>query len=202
VVERRGVGRVAAAVAIAVLVGLPLLLALTDFHLEAAPFALVVSTAAGALAVSALVLQPLLASRSRIALHQVLGAVALALVLVHVGALVVLAPDDALFAMSPDGPTRARMALLATIALVAVVLLGVLRRRLPLNGSTWRILHAFLATLVVLLGFGHALLTDGALDGAGTVVLAAFAALALAGIAGAYVARARRAARLSQKPTF
>ena len=56
---------------------------------------------------------------------------ALALVLIHVGALFVLAPDDALFAMSPDGPTRARMALLATIALVAVVLVGALRRRLP-----------------------------------------------------------------------
>ena len=53
---------------------------------------------------------------------------ALALVLIHVGALFVLAPDDALFAMSPDGPTRARMALLATIALVAVVLVGALRR--------------------------------------------------------------------------
>ena len=113
------------------------------------------------------------------------GAVALALVLIHVGPLFVLAPDDALFAMSPDGPTRARMALLATIALVAVVLVGALRRRLPLDGATWRILHAFLAVLVILLGFGHALLTDGALDGAGTVVLASFGALALAGIAAA-----------------
>ena len=174
---------------------LPLGLALTDFHLEAAPAALVLSTAAGALAVSALVLQPLQAGRGRIAVHQVLGAVALALVLIHVGALFVLAPDDALFAMSPDGPTRARMALLATIALVAVVSLGVLHRRLPLDGATWRILHGFLAVLVILLGFGHALLTDGALDGAGTVVLATFGALALAAIAIAYVARARRAAR-------
>ena len=193
--ERRRSGVLAGATAVGVLVALPLALALTDFHLEAAPLALVLSTAAGALAVSALVLQPLLAGRGRIALHQVLGAVALGLVVIHVGALFILAPDDALFAMSPDGPTRARMALLATIALVAVVLLGVLRRRLPLDGATWRILHAFLAVLVILLGFGHALLTDGALDGAGTVVLAAFGTLALAGVATAYVARARRAAR-------
>ena len=54
------------------------------------------------------------------------------------------------------------MALLATIALIAVVLLGVLRERLPMSGTTWRILHAFLATLVIALGFGHAILTDGA----------------------------------------
>ena len=145
----------------------PLLLAVTDCHLEAAPTALVISTVTGALAVSALVLQPLLAAHGRLRVHQVLGVIALALVLAHVGALLILAPDDALFAMSPDGPTRARMALMATIALVAVVLLGLLRRRLPLDGATWRILHGFLATLVIVLGFGHAVITDGALDGPG-----------------------------------
>ncbi len=187
--------RIAAGGAVAAVVGVPLLLALTDFHLEAAPAALLVSTVAGALAVSALVLQPLLAGRGRLAVHQVLGVVALALVLAHVGALMILAPDDALFAMSPDGPTRARMALIATIALVAVVLLGLLRRRLPLRGATWRILHAFLATLVIVLGFGHAILTDGALDGAGTAVLLGLGALALGAVAAAYVARTRRAAR-------
>ena len=187
--------RIAAGGAVAAVVAVPLLLALTDFHLEAAPAALLVSTVAGALAVSALVLQPLLAGRGRLAVHQVLGVVALALVLAHVGALMILAPDDALFAMSPDGPTRARMALIATIALVAVVLLGLLRRRLPLRGATWRILHAFLATLVIVLGFGHAILTDGALDGAGTAVLLGLGALALGAVAAAYVVRTRRAAR-------
>ena len=186
--------RIAAGGAVAAVVAVPVLLALTDFHLEAAPAALLVSTVAGALAVSALVLQPLLAGRGRLAVHQVLGVVALALVLAHVGALMILAPDDALFAMSPDGPTRARMALIATIALLAVVLLGLLRRRLPLRGATWRILHAFLATLVIILGFGHAILTDGALDGAGTAVLLGLGALALGAVAAAYVARTRRAA--------
>ena len=187
--------RLAAGAAIAAVVALPLLLALTDFHLEAAPAALVMSTAAGALAVSALVLQPVLAGRGKIGIHRLLGGVALTLVLAHVAALFVLAPDDALFAMSPDGPTRARMALLATIALVAVVALGVLRERLPMSGATWRILHAFLATLVIVLGFGHAVLTDGALDGVGTLVLLCFGALALGAVGAAYLARTRRARR-------
>ncbi len=177
------------------MVALPLLLALTDFHLEAAPAALVLSTAAGALAVSALVLQPLLAGRGRISVHRLLGGVALVLVLAHVAGLFIVAPDDALFAMSPDGPTRARMALIATIALLAVVLLGVLRERLPMSGATWRILHGFLATLVILLGFGHAVLTDGALDGPGTAVLLGFGALALGGVGAAYLTRTRRARR-------
>ena len=97
--------------------------------------------------------------------------------------------------MSPDGPTRARMALMATIALVAVVLLGLLRRRLPLDGATWRILHGFLATLVIALGFGHAVITDGALDGLGTAVLLGFGAVALMAIAAAYVSRTRSARR-------
>jgi predicted ferric reductase len=176
----------------ALVAGLPLVLALTDVHLTGAPAALVVSTATGALAVSALTVQPLLAARlRRLRLHRALGAVALALVLVHVGALFVVSPGDALFAMSPDGPTRARMALMATVALVLVVALGVLRRRLPFGPVTWRILHAYLATLVILLGFGHALITQGALDGAGTVVLVAFGAGALAGVALAEAARRR-----------
>ncbi len=173
---------------------MPVALALTDRHLADASAALVLSTTAGALAVSALVLQPLLARR-RIARHQILGAVAFALVLVHVGALFAEAPDDAWFALSPDGPTRARMALIATIALFGAVALGVLRTRLPLGAGTWRVLHAYLAVVVIALGIGHAVLTDGALDDAGTTVLIVLGALGLLGIPAAHSARTRRARR-------
>ena len=175
-----------------VLAAVPAALALSDRHLAGASAALVVSTTAGALAVSALVAQPLLAGLGRIRPHQALGAVALALVAVHVGALFVESPEDARFALSPDGPTRARMALFATVALVAVVALGALRRRLPLAPATWRILHGYLAAVVIGLGFGHAVLTDGALDGLGTTVLLAFGAAGLLGVAAAFAARARR----------
>ncbi len=168
-------------------------LALTDAHLSGQPAALVISTAAAALAVSALVLQPLLAGAGRLRWHRVLGAVALGLVLVHLGGLFVVGAEDTLFALSLDGPTRGRMATLATAALIAVVALGVLRARLPMAGATWRILHGFLAALVILLGFGHAVLTDGALDGFGTPLLLAFATVALLGRASAFAARRRRA---------
>ena len=99
--------------------------------------------------------------------------------------------EDTLFAMSPDGPTRARMALIATIALVLSVVLGLARRRLPFGPGTWRILHGYLAVVVIVLGFGHAILTDGALDAAGTVVLVRSARGALVLVGAAYVARAR-----------
>ena len=46
---------------------------------------------------------------------------------------------------------------------------------------------------MIFLGFGHAVLTDGALDGFGTSVLLAFGTVALLGVASAYAVRRRRA---------
>jgi predicted ferric reductase len=174
-----------------VVVAVPLVLALTDRHLSGASAALVLSTATGAVAAGALGLQPLLAASRRIARHQLLGVVVLALVLVHVGALVAESPGDAWFAMSPDGPTRARMALIATVALGLTVALGALRGRLRWHPTTWRVLHAYLAVVVIALGLGHALLTDGALDGLGTVVLIGLMALGLLGVPAAHLVRSR-----------
>ena len=184
--ERRALAGVAAAV-----VAVPVVLALTDRHLADASTALVLATTTGAVAAGTLTLQPLLAASGRIARHRLLGAVTLTLVLVHVGALVAESPQDAWFAMSPDGPTRARMALIATVALVLTVALGLLRDRLRWHPTTWRVLHAYLAVVVIALGLGHALLTDGALDGAGTVVLACLTAIGLLGVPAAHVARTR-----------
>ena len=179
--------------AVTAVVAVPLSLALTDRHLAGASAALVAATATGALAASALAVQPLLARRRRIAGHQIFGVVVLGLVLAHVGALFVESPEDAWFALSPDGPTRARMALIATLALLCVVALGALRTRLPIGAGTWRLLHAYLAVVVITLGIGHAVLTDGALDDAGTVVLLVLAAIGLLGVAAAHVTRTRRA---------
>jgi len=56
--------------------------------------------------------------------------------------------------------------------------------------GAWRALHAFSAALVIVLGVGHAVLTDGALDGAGTPLLLGLATLGLAAL---IAARARPA---------
>jgi predicted ferric reductase len=179
--------------AAAVAVGAPLTLALTDRHLAGASAALVIATATGTLAASALAIQPLLARHRQITRHQVLGSIVFGLVLVHVGALFVESPEDTWFALSPDGPTRARMALFATIALFGVVTLGALRTRLPIAAATWRLLHAYLAVVVIALGIGHAVLTDGALDDAGTAILLLLGAVGLLGVPAAHVVRSRRA---------
>ncbi len=166
--------------------------ALASPHLRQASPSLVVSAVTAAVAVVLLSLQPFwaLLARSRpkvFRLHWSLGVLALALVGGHVAALAVLSPDDVWFAISPDGPTRARMAVLATAALAVVVALGVARRALSWSGTGFTVLHSFFAALALLLGVGHAVLTDGALEGWGTVLLCLLAAVGAAGIVGARV---------------
>ena len=184
-----GGARAAALVAVAALP--PAVLGLASDHFQG-DVLLAASTTCAALAVGALAVQPLLAARHGVRAHRATGAVIVALVLAHVALLFVLSPDDALFAMSPDGPTRARMALIATVALLAAAVLGALGPSLPLSRATWRILHAYLGVLVLVLGVGHAVLTDGALDEAGTPLLIGLGALGLVGIGAALVLDARR----------
>ena len=168
--------------AVATLGGVLLLgLAAAAPHLAAASPVLVVSTLAACVAVAALAAQPWL-TRRKVGAHVRVGGVVAVLVAVHVIALVVESPDDALYSMSIDGPTRARMALIATVLLAVVVLLGVLRRRLRWSAATWRFVHGSLAGLVVVLGVGHAVLIQGALDGWGTAVLLALGALGAVGV--------------------
>ena len=169
-------------------------LALAGPHLAGAPVLLVISTVAACLAVAALAVQPWL-TRRHVGVHVRVGGIVAVLVALHVVALFVEDPDDALFSMSPDGPTRARMALFATVLLVAVTLLGVLRRRLRWSPATWRFLHGSLAALVVVLGVGHAVLIQGALDGWGTVVLLVLGGLGAVGAVWRLAVVLRRASR-------
>ena len=167
--------------------------ALASPHLRDAPTSLVVSAVTAAVAVVLMSFQPLWALLAKswpqvFGLHWSLGVVAFALVGVHIAALVVLSPDDVWFAISPDGPTRARMAVLATAALAVVVALGVARRVFSWSGTGFAVLHSFFAALALLLGIGHAVLTDGALEGWGTILLYVLGAV---GAAGMIAARAR-----------
>ena len=193
---RRGAALLAA-VATAVL----LVLAAAGRRVDEGAVLLSVSTVGGVLAVGALGVQPWLATRRRARAHTALGVAVLVLVAAHVLALLVLSPDDARYAMSPDGPTRARMAVLSLVLLALVGLLGGLRRRLGWSSPTWRLLHGGFAALAGVLGVGHAVLTDGALDAVaapvGTVALVLLGGL---GLVGAGVARSRPRARTPPSP--
>ena len=169
-----------------------LAVALTSSHLAGAPVLLGVSTVVAVLAVAGLAAQPWL-PRVRGNAHAATGLVVVTLVLAHVAALLALSPDDALFAMSPDGPTRARMALTSLVLLAVVVVLGASRRRLGWSRPTFRLLHGGFALLAAVLGIGHAVLTDGALEGVGTAVLVASGVLSVAGSGAGLLSRRRRA---------
>ena len=185
------IGGARAAVLVALAAIPPAALGLASDHFQGDAL-LAASTTGAALAVGALAAEPLLAARHGVRAHRATGAAIVVFVLAHVALLFVLSPDDALFAMSPDGPTRARMALIATCALLAAAVLGALGPALPLSRTTWRILHAYLGVLVLVLGVGHAVLTDGALDGVGTPLLIGLGALGLGGIGAALTVDFRR----------
>ena len=193
--------KVVAAATVAAAVALTAV-ALSSTYARTAPPSLVVSIVTAAPAVALLALQPLWAAAARLRRpglrwHVRLGTTALALVAVHVVALFVLSPDDVLFAVSPDGPTRARMAVLATAALFVTVGLGVLRRRRPSSGPGLTVLHGFFGLWTVVLGVGHAVLTDGALDGPGTAVMLVLLGLGATGAVAARVYGVRRQRRES-----
>ena len=159
------IGRVAV-VSLCAALAVMLWLTLSSSHLSAGPGSLVVSAVTAVVATVLIAFQPVLAllARSRRGAwrgHGVVGLAALVLALGHIAALWVLSPQDVTFAVSPDGPTRARMAVLATLALVVVVILGAVRRFSSVAPHAVRILHAFFAALALLLGVGHAVLTDG-----------------------------------------
>lgn len=133
--------RLAAASTATVLV----VLALVSDHLSGAGGLLVTSTLTGAVLTAGLAVQPLLVVGGRgVQEHRILGTGLVALAAGHVGALFLLAPDDALFAMSPDGPTRARMALIAIVALLLAATLAAIGPRTRWDRRTWRLVHAYL----------------------------------------------------------
>lgn len=123
-----------------------------------------VSLAFGALAV--LGLQIVLTSRVRrlkapygidavYHFHRVISFVALSLVLAHVALLVADDLETLQLFNVFTAPNRARLGILALLALCAVVLLSVLRRRIGLGYEIWRYSHGALALLMIASAVGH-----------------------------------------------
>jgi predicted ferric reductase len=128
----------------------------------------VLAAALGFAALAVLALQLVMPSRSRhftppfgIALllrfHRRLGQLALALVLAHVVVLFVDDPRRLALLNLPAAPGRARAADVATLALVAIIVCSVWRRRLRLGYEAWRGLHIVLGVLVLVFAVIHVL---------------------------------------------
>lgn len=152
------------------------------------------SVVTGLLALSALACTAVLPSRLRslnrafgieavLGMHRSLGAATVALVLLHLAA-VVAADPTAVTLFDPRAATpAARAAVGATVALAAVQALAVLRRRIGGRYETWRWAHLGLAAVALLLSLLHVwwlggrLVTEPAMRTALLVLVTAVAAV-------------------------
>lgn len=135
---------------------------------------------AGIIALSLMVLQPVLMAglvpdlspmRAR-RLHRAIGGVLAAAVILHVAGLWVTSPPDVIDALTFSSPTPFSVwGVTAMWGVFAVAVLAGLRRALRLRPRTWRIAHLSLAVIVVGGSVVHALLIDGTMETVSKAVL-------------------------------
>ncbi len=89
--------------------------------------------------------------------HRYISLVAFALVLIHPLILFVVQPETLQLLNFFTAPWRAKMAVLGTLALIALVVTTIWRQKLKIPYEPWRTLHGVLAVLTVGLGLGHAI---------------------------------------------
>jgi predicted ferric reductase len=144
---------------------------------------------AGILALSLLLLQPLLAggwlpglpTRRGRRLHAWIGMALVTAVLAHVLGLWLTSPPDVVDVLLFRSPTPFSVwGVVAMWAVFAAALIAALRRRLHLRPTVWRRWHTTLATVTVVGSVVHALLIEGTM---GLVSKTALCALVLAAAA-------------------
>lgn len=151
----------------------PVVIAATSPYLAYRNPAYIVGGFAGIVCLSLLLIQPLLAAQYLPGAggeigrkcHHWVGAAIIACVLLHIGGLYVTSPPDTLDALMLVAPTPFSVyGVLAMWAVVATAALVILRRRLRLRYSNWRLIHNGLALTVVVATVIHALQIEGAME--------------------------------------
>jgi predicted ferric reductase len=171
-------------VALAVAIGVPLAAATMSEQLEWRTPLYILAGFAGIIALSLLLVQPLLiggylpgfqAYRGRRA-HRWIGGALVIAVVIHVGGLWITSPPDMIDALLLTSPTPfSPFGVIAMWCIFAVAILAAIRRRLGLR--TWRIAHMSLAVIIVIGSVLHGILIEGTME---TMSKAALCALALA----------------------
>jgi len=145
---------------------------------------------AGVLAMTLLLVQPLLArgllpglaARRGRRLHRWIGAALTALVVLHVAGLWITSPPDVIDALLFRSPTPfSAFGVVAMWAVFAAALLATFRRRLA--PRTWRRAHIALALVIVAGSVIHALLIEGTMETWSKAALCGLAAAATAKVA-------------------
>ena len=89
--------------------------------------------------------------------HRYTSLVAFFMVLVHPVILFIAQPETLQLLNFFEAPWRARMAVLATLAFMVMVITTIWRKQLKIPYEHWRTFHTILAVLAVGLAFGHAI---------------------------------------------
>ncbi|MGI0483889.1 ferric reductase-like transmembrane domain-containing protein [Pantanalinema rosaneae CENA516] len=89
--------------------------------------------------------------------HRYTSLAAFAMVLGHPIILFIVQPETRQLLNFPQAPLRAQMAVLGTLAFLAMVITTIWRKQLKIPYEPWRASHTILAVLAVGLGFGHAI---------------------------------------------
>ncbi|MEJ8475246.1 ferric reductase-like transmembrane domain-containing protein [Roseibium algae] len=128
---------------------------------------------AGIVALALLLAQPLLAGGHLPGLsalqgrraHRWVGALLVAVVVIHVSGLWITSPPDVIDALLFSSPTQFSVwGVIAMWAVFASAVLAAFRRRLRLHPKTWRIAHTALAAVIVLGSVVHAVLIEGTME--------------------------------------
>lgn len=142
----------------------------------------IVAGFAGIVAMTLLLIQPLLAAgvlpglaeRRGRRIHRWTGGAIVLAIVAHVAGLWITSPPDMLDALLFRSPTPfSAWGVLAMWAVFATALLAGVRRRLHLRWRTWRRAHVGLALLIVSGTVVHALLIEGTMQTASKVALSA-----------------------------
>lgn len=173
--------------ALALAIGLPIIVAALSPLLEWRDPIYIIAGFAGVVGLAVLLVQPLLAggllpglsARPSRQVHRWLGAGLIVAVVIHVAALWITSPPDVVDALLFRSPTPfSAWGVIAMVAVFASGLMVALRGRFRL--ALWRAGHTALAVVIVGTSIVHALLIDGTMGFVTKGMLCALAVAALA----------------------
>lgn len=158
---------------LALAIGLPCYFALTSPWLQWRSSVYVVAGFAGVLAYALLLLQPLfklsalpgLKARANLLGHRLVGSVIALAAALHIIGLWITSPPDVIDTLLFRSPAPfAPFGVVAMWALIALLVVIGLKRRLKLKPKTWQFIHKSLAIVLILSGALHALLIEGTME--------------------------------------
>lgn len=173
--------------AVSVAVAAPIAAAAVSPQLEWRHPVYIAAGFAGVVALGLLLVQPLLiggylpglSAHGGRRVHRWIGAMLVAAVIIHVGALWITSAPDVIDALLFESPTPfSAWGVIAMWATFAAAILATLRRRLRLRPRTWRIGHSFLAVIIVVGTVVHAMLIEGTMETITKVALCTLVLLA------------------------